>query len=282
MGFERDPRTTNRAEVSRRMATTPDMDQQASTANMRDNLSIKSSASSAPGPAVVKMTENQIQSTSGEEPLSKVFQEAQPVKEGAVKVASGASEETVSKVIKTEAGTNDNGLLNSTGHNTEKAAESASLPKETEASQSSLRNQTVDQIVRKAAIHLRNGQHEARIDLKPDFLGHIRMQVISENHQVTVRIMAEHGFVKDMIESNVHQLKADLQQQGIEVDKLEVSVSRDSEDSGNSREKLAQSRAKQGNADRQNQDRPTEEEQRKDTRQPPGTADGARTVDYFA
>ena len=38
--------------------------------------------------------------------------------------------------------------------------------------------------------------------------------------------------VRDMIENNAHQLKADMQQQGLDVDKLEVSVSRDSDESG--------------------------------------------------
>jgi flagellar hook-length control protein FliK len=163
----------------------------------------------------------------------------------------------------------------------EKTVEAAPSPKETESGQWILRNQIKDQIIRKAAIHLRTGQHEAIIDLKSDFLGHIRMQVISENQQVTVKILAEHGFVKDMIESNLHQLKADLQQQGLEVDKLEVTVSFDSEDSGSSKEKFARWRAGQGNADHQKND-DWKDKQQKDIRQPPRTADNAATVDYFA
>lgn len=279
MDLGRVARIANRTDVSGRIATAPDPDQQAGTAGMRDNPSIKSSASSGPDPAVVKISESQSQSTSGEEPLSKVFQGAQSAKESVVRVESGTSEETVSKIVKTEAGTSDNGLLNSSGHNTEKVAEPASVPKET--SQSELRNQALDQIVRKAAIHLRNGQHEARIELKPDFLGQIRMQVISENQQVTVKILAEHGFVKDMIERNVHQLKVDLQQQGLEVNKLEVSVSRDPEDSGNFKDKFAQSKARQNHAGRQSEDQSAPEEQRQ-TGAPVRTADGATTVDYFA
>jgi flagellar hook-length control protein FliK len=163
----------------------------------------------------------------------------------------------------------------------EKAAESASAPPESESGQSRLRNPTLDQIVHRAAILLRNGQYEARIDLKPDFFGHIRMQVISENQQVTVKILAEHGFVKDMIESNVHQLKADLQQHGLAVDKLEVTVSRDPEDPGHSREKLAQSKTRQGNAGHPNEDRPTGGQQTDSRRWRP-TAPGIGSVDYFA
>jgi flagellar hook-length control protein FliK len=107
------------------------------------------------------------------------------------------------------------------------------------------------------------------------------MQVISENHLVTVKILAQHGFVKDMIESNVHQLKADLQQQGLEVDKLEVSVSRDSEDSGNFKDKFAQSKARQSHAGHQNEDQPAREKQRQ-TAEPVRNAEDGTTVDYFA
>ncbi len=281
LGFLRDTRTTNRTEVPNRMPPAPDQDQQTSTENTRGSQPLKPSASSGLNPAVAKVSESQIQGTSGEEPLSKVFLESQLLKEGDVKVESGTTEETISKVIKTQAGTHDNGLLNSSGQNAEKAAETASSSKETESGQSSLRNQTLDQIVRKAAIHLRNGQHEARIDLKPEFLGHIRMQVISENQQVTVRILAEHGFVKDMIENNIHQLKADLQQQGLEVDKLDVSVSRDADGNKHSQENADRAKNRQHETDNTGGDNAREKNQK--PQEPAAlTADGLATVDYFA
>ncbi len=277
LGAGREPQHTDRSEVPGRIATASDRNQ----TGIPDAASVKPNASSGPDPAVVKMSESQNQSAAGAEPLSKVFQETQLAKEGGVKAASGATEETAAKVIKTEAGTNDSGLLNSSGQNLQKAAEPAAVQKDTEAGQNGLRNQTLDQIVRKGAILHRNGQHEAQIELKPDFLGHIRMQVISANHQVTVKILAEHGFVKDMIESNIHQLKADLQQQGLEVDKLEVTVSRDAQDSGNDKEKFAQSKARPNNGNRQNEDSPAKEKKRQ-TAASVRTPVGAATVDYFA
>jgi flagellar hook-length control protein FliK len=281
LGFLRETRISKLAETANRIGPVPGHDQPNTTATAPDSQSQKTNASSGMNPSIAKFSEGLIQSTASEEPLSKVFQEAQLAKEGVVRVESGSLEETVNKVIKTEAGTSDNGLWNSSGQNTEKLAEPASIQKDAETRQSELRNQTMDQIVRKAAIHLRNGQHEARIELKPDFLGHIRMQVISENQQVTVKILAQHGFVKDMIESNVHQLKADLQQQGLEVDKLEVTVARDSDDSANYKDKLAQSKFRQSSANRHSEDRPTEEQPEK-PRRSPLVENGSSSVDYFA
>jgi flagellar hook-length control protein FliK len=107
------------------------------------------------------------------------------------------------------------------------------------------------------------------------------MHVISENQQVAVRILVEHGFVKDMIESNLDQLKAAMQQQGLEVDKLEVRVSCNPEDSGSSKEKLAHGRAGPGHADRRKNDN-QKDRQPDESGQPPQTVNLAAAIDYFA
>lgn len=275
-----EPRAANSTQASGRMGLAADPDHPLRQ-EAPDRPAVKAGASPASLPADAKMSGSQVQNGSDSVPLSKIFQEIQGVKDGGLKTAVTATEEVIGKAIKTESGSHDSGWLNSSGQDLQKAAEPAAVQKENPADQAGLRNQTIDQIVRKAAIHLRNGQQEAQIDLKPDFLGHIRMQVISANHQVTVRILAEHGFVKDMIESNIHQLKADLNQQGLEVDKLEVTVSRDPEDSGNYKDKLAQSRARPGNADRQNDERPAKEK-KQGTAPPARAPNGTASVDYFA
>ncbi len=234
------------------------------------------------GGEVKPESRSQTQSASaGEGPLSRLLQDSQPAKEGDFKVQTGISEEATGKVIKTEAGTNDSSLFNSAGQHAEKAAETLSAPKEGAAGSNNLPTQTLDQIVRKASIHLNSGQHEARIDLKPDFLGHVRMQVIAENHQVTLKILTEHGFVKDMIENNIHQLKADLQQQGMTIDKLHVAVSSDPDEFGNPKEKLFGSRSRQEAAARDRHERPADEKP-KDSGRSFRRADGSVTVDYFA
>lgn len=101
-----------------------------------------------------------------------------------------------------------------------------------EAAPRSLMSQTLNQIVQKAVLSLHNGQHEIQLHLKPDYLGHIRMQIVSEGHQIAIKIAAEFPFVKDMLESNLHQLRAGLQAQGLNIDQLEVSVAHDSPGGG--------------------------------------------------
>jgi flagellar hook-length control protein FliK len=82
-----------------------------------------------------------------------------------------------------------------------------------------------DQIVQRAVLQVRNEQSEIKIDLKPEFLGNVRMQIVSENQQVSVRILTEAPAVRDMIETGLQQLRSELQSQGLRVDRLEVAVS---------------------------------------------------------
>jgi len=98
---------------------------------------------------------------------------------------------------------------------------------------------------------------------------------------VTLKILTEHGFVKDMIQNNIHQLKADLQQHGMTIDKLEVSVSRDPDDFGSPKEKLFGSKSRQDETAQGRHQRPSDEKPEnrgRSFRRP----DGSVTLDYFA
>ncbi|MBE9544152.1 MAG: flagellar hook-length control protein FliK [Proteobacteria bacterium] len=213
--------------------------------------------------------------------VSKLINDAQADKENSLKANTAFNDDTGSKVVKMEAGTNDSGQMASQTQTSQKAFEMATAAKETEAGQSALRNQTMEQIVRRAVIQVRDGQHEARIDLKPEFLGHVRMQVITENQQVTVKILTEFGFVKDMIENNIHQLKADLQQQGLNVDKVDVAVSRDADGNKHSQENADRAKNQQPETDNTGGDN-TREENQKPREHAAQVVDGLLTVDYFA
>jgi hypothetical protein len=157
--------------------------------------------------------------------------------------------------------------------------ENAAQP--SEGAQRSLMSQTLNQIVQKAVLSLANGQHEVQIDLKPDFLGRIRMQIIAESQQVAVRIVAELPVAKEMLESNLNQLKAELQAQGLEVDELEVSVAHDSREEDDKHQKAAEvRRARASKNSRLSADADTVAQTDRHT----GLGDGItkNAIDYFA
>jgi hypothetical protein len=109
----------------------------------------------------------------------------------------------------------------------EKASGAAAAGREKEPAAGAVRTGMFEQIVQRAVVQVRNDQSEIKIHLKPDFLGNVRMQILTENHQVSVRILTELPAVRDMIEAGIQQLKSELQSQGLQVDRLEVSVSDD-------------------------------------------------------
>jgi hypothetical protein len=99
--------------------------------------------------------------------------------------------------------------------------------REKELAEGAVRTGLFDQIVKRAVVQFRNDQSEIKIDLKPELLGNVRMQVLTENQQVSVRILAELPAVRDMLEAGLAQLKTELQSQGMQVDRLEVHASDD-------------------------------------------------------
>jgi hypothetical protein len=131
------------------------------------------------------------------------------------------------KISQIDGDIKDSGLLFSQDQMPQHLAKLESGAHSSEASQRSLMSQTLNQIVQKAVLSLHSGQHEVQLELKPDFLGHIRMQIVSEGQHVAIKMVAELPFVKDMLENHLHQLKADLQAQGLDIGELEVSVAHD-------------------------------------------------------
>lgn len=193
--------------------------------------------------------------------VAKLMQENVSFKPSGLQNDLPAIDQTSSKVIQVDGEAKDSGFL----------ASQESLPNHTtrfesgghsaEGAQRSLAAQTMNQIVQKAVLLNNNGQNTVQIDLKPDFLGPIRMQIVTESHQVAVRIMAEIPFVRDMLESNLNQLKTELQAQGLQVDELEVSVAHDSRADDDLYQKAAEARrVRAAKSNRHSVDAPAEEQ----------------------
>jgi len=98
-------------------------------------------------------------------------------------------------------------------------------------------------IAEKIAYSSRHNQHRIRIQLEPKELGQIRIHLIYSNSNLRARIVTENGFVKDALENQWPQLNRTLAQQGITLERLDVSLdsgqagfSKKSEEWGGSRE----------------------------------------------
>jgi flagellar hook-length control protein FliK len=103
----------------------------------------------------------------------------------------------------------------------------------------SFQGTVMDQIVDQASLRSIGGRSEVQIRLKPDFLGNVQMNIATDKEQVVVRIITDQPVVKDIIETHLHHLKAELQHQGLTIDKFDVMVSPDA-DQQHSREQFSQ------------------------------------------
>ena len=138
-----------------------------------------------------------------------------------------------------------------------------------------------NQLVERAIFAVRGEQSEARIALKPDHLGHVQMQVVTEHHLVSIKIMTESPAARDLIDTHAHQLKAELQHQGLTVEHIEVSVSNGQGDAyrgERQREFFFRQMASKGQATPEEDLRPLPS----DMHQASTGRDRSRGIDYFA
>ncbi|MDD2421125.1 MAG: flagellar hook-length control protein FliK [Heliobacteriaceae bacterium] len=86
------------------------------------------------------------------------------------------------------------------------------------------RQEIIRQIVAKVAVFKGPGMNGLTLQLKPEFLGQLHLQVITEDGLVSARFLAENPQVKQLLEGNLTQLKQSLEEQGLRFDRLEVGV----------------------------------------------------------
>lgn len=105
------------------------------------------------------------------------------------------------------------------------------------------------QVSRKLQLAVQKGQNEVSFQLKPEALGRMHMRIESVANGVNVRILAEKNSTQEMLAVQASELKAQMQDQGIRVERIEVSVPFDFDsalnrergrDSGHSRDRRGQ------------------------------------------
>jgi len=215
---------------------------------------------------------------SSDEKASQPDKEFINLKEAGLKIKASGAEFSTGKIIHMEPEGKDNGIMLPKNLSGDKSSEEIMPGRENRLTSNISRAGTLDQIVEKAALNLKNGKSQVRIDLKPEFLGSVRMKITTENHLVTVRILTELPVVKEMIENNLSQLKTDLQSHGLEIDKLDVSVANDSQQRGKGFEK-ADFLSEKENSDAENVEGAVEE---KETVSLLSENTGGNGLDFFA
>ena len=92
-----------------------------------------------------------------------------------------------------------------------------------------IESRVIDQIINRLSIRSNGSQSEVKIQLDPPSLGRVRMNIITSGDGVRTLIVAENQAVKQVIESNLSQLRDSMLSQGLKLDGFSVFVGGDSD-----------------------------------------------------
>ncbi len=82
----------------------------------------------------------------------------------------------------------------------------------------------VDQIVNYMKIQLKPGMNQLEMQLHPESLGTVHVQLVSRGGEVTAQFHVQNEAVKAAVESQVNALVENLREQGVKVEAVQVSV----------------------------------------------------------
>jgi flagellar hook-length control protein FliK len=88
---------------------------------------------------------------------------------------------------------------------------------------SKLSDSVVKQVVEKIVYQVRNNQHRIQIQLSPRNLGNLNINLVMKNNTLHASIVAENPMVMQALEEHLTQLKQDLAQQGLNLERFNVS-----------------------------------------------------------
>ncbi len=83
----------------------------------------------------------------------------------------------------------------------------------------------INQIVEQVRVHMSQNTTSLEMQLYPEHLGKIQINVVSKDGIMTARIVAENEAAKQAIENGLTSLKETMEQQDLKVDAIEVMVS---------------------------------------------------------
>ncbi|MFP4017451.1 MAG: flagellar hook-length control protein FliK, partial [Halanaerobiales bacterium] len=101
-----------------------------------------------------------------------------------------------------------------------------------------------EQVEKEVDTILSTGKNQLEIELEPESLGKVRLNLELEDGRVSISFNVENSFVKEQLEHNIHQLRNNFLRQGYNVDHIQVETDN------------YQSAYRQGDNPQQNQDNP--------------------------
>ncbi|GEM_PF-4270142 len=91
-----------------------------------------------------------------------------------------------------------------------------------------VRSEIIKQIVQKIELYQADEKRQQiTVELKPEFLGKVKIRFISEHNRIDVQFITDNHFVKETISSHIPLIQKLLENQGIAVNRISLVVSYD-------------------------------------------------------
>ena len=130
------------------------------------------------------------------------------------------------------------GVSDPISQNIEVGAESLAMSQERTIQEA--RQRMIEEIQSHRQLARGNGQREVTIRLRPEYLGRLIVRVTSRNEEIAVQIRATTTQAQNLLVSELADLSATLQDQGIRLGNLDISVIGSGNDSQQSHDRSAQ------------------------------------------
>ncbi|RQD68212.1 MAG: flagellar hook-length control protein FliK [Tindallia sp. MSAO_Bac2] len=103
------------------------------------------------------------------------------------------------------------------------------LAEEVKMEKTELHQRVMEDLVTNISMIHEKGESRVHMQLIPEHLGKLIIQLTNQDGNMTARIFAETSYARDMIENNFDQLKEALSSKGVNITQLEVFVGKDPE-----------------------------------------------------
>jgi len=113
-----------------------------------------------------------------------------------------------------------------------------------------LPNYLMDQMGRQIARAIHRGDGVIRFQLKPPEMGIVKLEMHLTDNQLNLAVAAENSSVKELLLANIQELRETLQMQGIKIDKLDIQLNNDFNQSLANFQEGQQKESRAGSGDR--------------------------------
>lgn len=168
------------------------------------------------GPQIVQLMQltQQGQTQSNSNTSSTVFQQLiQPI-----------STEQKVEVVTTTSNSNNEGMLQQNQQSSQVRTVTINLPTNP-ASQSEALAEEIENLLKRSQVSNQQGSIKLMLKLFPENLGQIRIEIVQQNGVMTARLLASTSAAKELLDSNLNQLKTAFVAQNIQMDRIDVSQS---------------------------------------------------------